>query len=211
MINRTQYAVLGALAEGPRTVYTIKKDLEATVGHFWNESYGQLYPVLKQLLDAGWVALLEADGPRNRKLYAITPAGYQALREWLMDPTEYMPPLRNELLLKLFFGRHVPREHSLARLDRYSQQLRVTLATYEAIDQELTAPEAAADENQPFWLATLRNGQFGVKAVLRWCSDARRLLAASPGPARRARPDLDLDARQPDDRSPGDASRPSET
>lgn len=41
MINRTQYAVLGALAEGPRSVYSSKKDLEATVGLFWHESYGQ--------------------------------------------------------------------------------------------------------------------------------------------------------------------------
>lgn len=179
MINRTQYAVLGALAEGPRTVYTIKKDLEATVGHFWHESYGQLYPVLKQLLGVGWVSLLEADGPRNRKVYAITPAGYQALQLWLMDPSEYVPPPRNELLLKLFFGRHVPREHSLARLDRYAQQLRMTLATYQAIDAELSGPEAA-DESQPFWLATLRNGQFGVKAILRWCAEAKRLIGAPP-------------------------------
>lgn len=196
MINRTQYAVLGALAEGPRTVYTIKQDLEATVGHFWHESYGQLYPVIKQLLDVGWVSLLEADGPRNRKLYAITPAGYQALQAWLMDPSEYMPPPRNELLLKLFFGRHVPRTHSLARLDRYSRQLRGTLAAYEAIDQELSGPEAA-DESQPFWLATLRNGQFGVKAALRWCAEAKRLIGAAPGAARR-----------PEDRSP-DAPPPA--
>ena len=190
------YAIRGTRSLGRRLpFYTIKKDLEATVGHFWNESYGQLYPVLKHMVDAGWVALQEADSKRNRKLYAITPAGYQTLQEWLIDPSEYMPPPRNELLLKLFFGRHLPKAHSLTRLRRYSQQLRATLAMYEAIEQELAGPEAA-DESQPYWLATLRNGQFGIKAALRWCSDARSLLEAAP---------------ESGGHSPRDVSRQSET
>lgn len=182
MESRTRFAVLGALAEGPRSVYTIKQDLEATVGHFWHESFGQLYPVLRQLTAAGWVVLQEEGGPRDRKIYALTPQGHDALRSWLEDPGEYLPPPRNEFLLKLFFGRHVPRAHSLARLRRYAERLRATQATYEAIERELLDP-AAEDENQAFWLATLRHGQRALQGGLAWCEETQGLLAA-PNEAR---------------------------
>lgn len=175
MESRTRFAVLGALAEGPRSVYTIKQDLEATVGHFWHESFGQLYPVLRQMTEEGLVVLQEAGGPRDRKIYAITPQGHEALGSWLEDPSEYLPPPRNEFLLKLFFGRHVPREHSLARLRRYAERLRATQVTYQAIERELTVPEAE-DENQPYWLATLRHGQRVLQGGLTWCAEAQAQL-----------------------------------
>jgi DNA-binding PadR family transcriptional regulator len=187
MKSRTRHAVLGALAEGPRSVYAIKQDLEATVGHFWNESYGQLYPELKQMVSDGLVSVLEAGGSRDRTIYAIAPAGLDALREWLIEPSEYLPPPRNELLLKLFFGRHVPREHSLARLQRYEQQLRAALATYQAIEKELSASESE-DESQPFWLVTLKSGLLGTEAAIRWCSEARHLLEPTFEPADRTSP-----------------------
>lgn len=177
MESRTRFAVLGALAEGPRSVYTIKQDLEATVGHFWHESFGQLYPVLKKMAEDGWVSVQEEGGPRDRRTYAITPRGHEALKAWLEDPSEYLPPPRNELLLKLFFGRHVSTAHSTDRLQRFAERLRATEAIYDAIERELTAP-GAEDENQRYWLASLRHGQTLLRASLQWCSETQDLLGA---------------------------------
>ena len=46
--NRSKYAVLGMLATGPKSGYDIKQTIETSIGHFWNESYGQIYPILKR-------------------------------------------------------------------------------------------------------------------------------------------------------------------
>lgn len=46
--------------------------------------------------------LQEAGGLRDRMLYAITLRGQEALRAWLEDPSEYLPPPHNEFPLWLF-------------------------------------------------------------------------------------------------------------
>ena len=93
--------------------YEIRGLIGETVGHFWGESYGQLYPTLKDLVDEG-LATVEAEnggGKAIKKVYSVTEAGLDELRGWVAEPPEGRPA-RNELLLKTFFGRHV----SAARL-----------------------------------------------------------------------------------------------
>lgn len=175
MESRTRYAVLGALAEGPRSVYAIKNDLAATVGNFWHESYGQLYPVLKQLHAEGLVLIQEEGGPRDRKVYAITPSGQEVLRAWIEDPSEYIPPSRNEFLLKLFFGGHASPEASLDRLKRYEAQCQATLATYKAIEAGI-AQAGPPGPRQAYMSATLLFGQAMQRAALAWSQEAQRLL-----------------------------------
>jgi len=53
--SKSRYAVLGALSLEPMSGYQIKEVLSHSVGHFWNEGYGRIYPTLKQLAAAGLV------------------------------------------------------------------------------------------------------------------------------------------------------------
>ena len=54
--NRTDFAVLGFLSRQSMTAYEIKTRLErGATHHFWRESFGQLYPALKRMEDAGLV------------------------------------------------------------------------------------------------------------------------------------------------------------
>ena len=47
-LSRTAYVVLGILAiHDNQSGYEIRKTIEQSVGFFWGESYGQLYPTLK--------------------------------------------------------------------------------------------------------------------------------------------------------------------
>ena len=72
------------------------------LGHFWHESYGHIYPILRRLHRDGLVEKsVEAhDGLPNRHVYSITSDGHAELEEWLRRPVEHTPP-RNELLLKV--------------------------------------------------------------------------------------------------------------
>ncbi len=51
--GKSKYVILGMLARMPLTGYTIKKWLENEYSHFWQESYGQIYPTLKILVAQG--------------------------------------------------------------------------------------------------------------------------------------------------------------
>src|SRR5690606_28346505 len=103
--NRTEFAILGLLAAGPKSGYDIKKEVEEKLSHFWSASYGHLYPVLESLRRRDLVERRreEQEGRPPRYVYSLTEDGWQALREWFVRPTEYAKP-RNELLLRVFFG-----------------------------------------------------------------------------------------------------------
>ena len=45
----TPYAVLGMLSLSPMSGYDIRKESETSIGFFWSESYGQIYPALREL------------------------------------------------------------------------------------------------------------------------------------------------------------------
>src|SRR5947208_216609 len=106
-IQRTPFVVLGLLGlsgRQPRSGYEIKKAIDSVTSHFWSESHGQLYPVLKRLAADKLVRAREHKvGGRAKTLYAITAAGRKHLRGWLDAPVEVGKP-RDELILKLFFG-----------------------------------------------------------------------------------------------------------
>ena len=92
--RRTAFPLLALLAEHPMSGYDLKKGIVATFGHFWAESYGQIYPELKRLQAAGLVvpspqatstARLSGQGA-PRRVYALTAAGRDELTAWLQEP-----------------------------------------------------------------------------------------------------------------------------
>src|SRR5260370_26291948 len=86
----------------PGSGYDIKKFMEQSSSNVWHESYGQIYPLLKQLVDEG-LATSHTDkqeGKPERYIYTLTSEGLAELRQWLTHPIEYTIE-RNELLLNL--------------------------------------------------------------------------------------------------------------
>jgi DNA-binding PadR family transcriptional regulator len=100
-----EYVILGALSLRAMTGYEIKQLVDRSTRFFWAASYGQIYPELHRLQQAGLVAG-EADpqGGRKRNRYALTADGRARLHEWLRAPAAGYE-LRDEGLLKLFFAR----------------------------------------------------------------------------------------------------------
>ena len=82
--NKSKLAILGLVAHEPASGYDIKKLVEQMLSHFWNESYGQIYPILKQLAAEGLAVrkTQRQKGKPDRQLYSVTPKGVDELREW---------------------------------------------------------------------------------------------------------------------------------
>lgn len=174
--NRTMYAVLGFLSRREMSGYDLKKAVEASIGNFWKESYGQLYPILKRLSDDGLVKRSDAAGAgkRARHVYSITARGREALRRWLEEPTEPQQ-LRNELLLKLFFGGRGDVAWSREQVERTRRRLVSDLERYEAIHERLRR-EHAEDADYEYWVITLRYGERDTRALIEWCDETRGAL-----------------------------------
>jgi DNA-binding PadR family transcriptional regulator len=167
--SQTKTAVLGGLSVMPMTGYALREAIRDVLGHFWSESFGQIYPTLAELERQGYVRRRGSKRARS-STFAITASGRARLRELLAQPIQPLPP-RNGLMLRLFFGRQLGPEacRSLvleARADAKRRQ-----AQYETIRHELDLDETHA-EDRPFWLLTVSAGQHTARATIAWADEA---------------------------------------
>lgn len=178
--NRTEYAVLGLLALGARSGYDIKRMADDALGHFWNESFGHIYPILKRLEDRDWVTKTTEpqQGRPDRNVYALTPEGERAFAEWFALPVEAPPP-RNEVLLKLFFAPLAPRTDVIAQIEAYGAQQQEALDTLDAL-AERARDEERHNPGLPFWLLTMDHSRAMMKAAVAWSARAADHLRALP-------------------------------
>lgn len=179
--NRTRYVVLGMLAAEPMTGYGLRKAIKGSVGHFWQESYGQLYPTLRRLVDEGLVvAQATRGGPgRGGAVYHATRAGRAALAHWLALPP-VLEPARNEILLKVFFASAVPAEVTARNLEGVAEVVRQQRSQLEAIAAELDAARAPHPDS-PYWRLTLEFGLESIRSALDWIEHAQAVIRARPG------------------------------
>jgi PadR family transcriptional regulator, regulatory protein AphA len=166
-LNATAYVILGMVSREPRSGYEIKALVDDTTRFFWAASYGQIYPELKRLSEAGLVeGRDEPRGERRRTVYAITADGEDELRDWLRRPPETFE-MREEGLLKLFFAGVLPPEEAaqiLRAMRRYRLELAERLRAIEPKAQEKV--DTAAD---PYPLMVLRGGIEFNEWFADWC------------------------------------------
>jgi DNA-binding PadR family transcriptional regulator len=174
----TPYAVLGLLGFAPMSGYDIRKEAEGSVGYFWSESYGQIYPALRDLAAKGWIKRRPGGrgGNRDRHVYEITQRGRQALAAWRAEPPRDAPA-RNELLLKLFFGGSDSVAREIEWIDQLLAGARDGLAEFGRIREQLMR-ERRDHPSLPFWLITLSYGEHRSRAILRWGRETRKTLRA---------------------------------
>jgi PadR family transcriptional regulator AphA len=112
-LNATAYVILGMVRNEPKSGYEIKALVDNSTRFFWAASYGQIYPELKRLSEAGLVVGSDSPtGGRRRTVYEITADGLEELRAWLRQPPQTFE-MRDEGLLKLFFADALPRTEAV--------------------------------------------------------------------------------------------------
>src|SRR4051795_4811184 len=138
--NAVTWAVLGLIASTPRSGYDIKRIVDRTIRFFWAASYGQIYPELKRLEDAGLISGEHAASEgRKRRAYELTATGRKALHDWLTSDQPLVRELRHEGVLKLFFSDVLGPEEQL-------EQIRRIKAEHEGTRDRLQAIEPGARE-----------------------------------------------------------------
>jgi DNA-binding PadR family transcriptional regulator len=163
--------LLGLLSVESMSGYDLGQTIRTSVGFFWNESYGQIYPNLKRLAAEGCVTAKKErqKGKPDKRIYSITEKGRERLAAWL--EVEPQPEIaRNELLLKLFFGAQILPEISIANVERMMKRERAFLREFRRIEQE-ELPKSQQYPDAPYWKMAARYGQLELEAHQRWCEE----------------------------------------
>ena len=121
-----EHALLVALSEQPASGLDLAKRFTRSIGFFWHATHQQIYRVLGRMDADGWVEVTEVAqaGRPDKKVYAVTPAGAEALAAWLAEPTT-PDPMRSDLAVKL-------RGASFGDLDAVLDVVRANLADHRA-------------------------------------------------------------------------------
>ena len=179
-IRQTELAVLGALSVEPATGYAVREAIRDVLGHFWSESFGQIYPTLSELERQGHIQ--RSGGARaGSSVFALTESGMTRFRELLGEPVQTTLP-RNGALLRLFFGRTVGREGCRELLLGAQSDAERRLVEFEAVAREMSADEAHAPD-LPFWQLTVSAGQHTARATAAWATQALAALDVLPASA----------------------------
>ena len=192
-LTPTSYLVLGLLArEGPSTPYDLEAPVGATLGNFWSFPHTLLYSEPNRMAGLGLVVEERETAGRRRRVFAITPAGRDALNAWLDTPADEPTELRDPGLLQLFFGDLASAE---SRLRLAEQQLAIheaKLAAYRE-DRRLERQVAGSGRGQrtvEHWRGeTLPMGiRYEGAAVDFWADVAARVSASLDGNAAASAP-----------------------
>lgn len=178
-INKTRYSILGILTHKPMSGYDIKKNIEFNLKYFWNESYGQIYPTLKELELEGLVTMSSEvnEGKPEKKVYTITAKGEMSLAEWLKSPVEE-ENLRYEILLKTFFGSKMPASNMIKHIEDFRCRQEKKLSEIIEFEKSL---RSVIDESKDhiYYLLTVLCGRNIFESYIKWCDDAIVLLNES--------------------------------
>jgi PadR family transcriptional regulator AphA len=157
-----RHALLGALADRPRTGYELLKHFEQSLAYAWPASHSQIYPELARLLDDGLIEQAAA-GPRGSKTYAVTDDGVAEVRRWLRE-TEPDRRVRSEGTLRPFFLWLLEPEEAIRQLEAERAYWHGILDELEAIREQ---PPGSSRKEQTFRIV-LEGGIRSVGARLEW-------------------------------------------
>ena len=151
----SSYVILGLLEmSGPMTAYELKKEVDTSVGYFWDFPRAQLYVDPERMLKHGLLAEERELEGRRRRTFRITEAGRMVLRAWLSESPQREVELRDTGLLKLYFGFLLDKSDLQTLAQREAEMHRKRQRTYDEIAQGLEQVAESA-----FARATVRLGQ----------------------------------------------------
>ena len=147
------HALLGVLAEGPRTGYALVRHLAQSIAYTWPASHSQVYPELARLREAGLIRE-RAAAPRGGRVYELTDAGLDEVRRWLRE-TEPSRTVRDD---------------AADYLHGEAERARATLAEF----QRIAAQEDPDTPKTRAYRTALDLGLHSARARLAWAEDALR-------------------------------------
>ena len=152
--------------------YQLRQEFESSTGATWPLNVGQVYQTLSRLERDGLVEVTDEHETENRRVYAISAAGRDAVRSWFATPIRPSSPPRDELAIKLAMAVRTPGVDVAAVIQTQRT------ATVRTLQDYTRAREAASDDLS--WLLVVDSLIFAAEAEVRWLDHCETRLARHP-------------------------------
>lgn len=171
-----RHAVLAALLDGEASGYELAKRFDASVANFWHALPQQLYTELRRLEEQALVRgrAIRQRGRPDKRVFTITHAGRQALREFAAEPTR-PGALKEDLAVKVYAAGVVDHGVLAAALDARAAEATAKLERYQRRLDSLADPDGA-DLGPSL---TLARGIAYERENISWCGWAAERLRAT--------------------------------
>ncbi len=171
-----RFGLLGLLTYSDMTGYDLNKAFDSSLQFMWNAKSSQIYRELGKMEEEGFVIsrIEPQDKGFDRKVYSITPSGKQAFQEWLEAfPNDLASPVRDEFVVRVFFGQHLSTEDLAFEIQRFRRQKQEALQILDGISQ--SAQEAAEhdglQESNFYWELTINKARKEIRAEIEWADE----------------------------------------
>jgi len=172
-LGTTSYAILGLLTFDSMSGYDVLKLVEESIGHFWTPAKSQVYSELRRLAHAGFATeeMVQQEPRPNKRVYAITDEGREALVRWLTEGPFEADHVRSPFTVRLFFGHLIERSSVIEQVEELRRNAQHVVA-------ELRKTEADIKDNDEllFPYLTLKSGLAYSEAQVRWADEALEAL-----------------------------------
>ena len=158
------FLILGLLMIRSLTIYDIKTTLEKKISPFYAASYGSIQAAVRKLLDNGHIGFTaKVENGRNKKEYAVTPAGREAFFAWMREDLS-VSKFNDDALVKVFFFGFISRDERIRLLSDYIERMQAEheeMRSFQKSALAMDIPEAHQDIYN-YQMASL---DYGVKAT----------------------------------------------
>lgn len=177
-----KFILLGFLNYQPMTGYELKQTIDHSTAHFWHAYHSQIYTSLRQMEESGLVTsqFVQEDSAPDRRIYTITPSGIETFKEWLDQTLTEVVPIKEDLLVRIFFSAQRNPEKVLTELRLQHELHQKKIAEYQAIASHLSdysqINPPALDRDEKFWRLTLNMGVHYEETYLAWLEESIRTI-----------------------------------
>jgi len=179
-LSTTSYAVLGLLAIRTWSTYELAQQVSKSLSSWWPRTERQLYEQPKILVEHGLAtATTELVGRRPRTVYDITPAGREALRGWLDEPSSVYA-WEWDAILRVFFADHGSKEQLLTTLQDTAATLRAVNAADIKGLEEVSQPGYRYADRAHLFALIVKLEEDVCTAIDTWFEWAAREVAGWP-------------------------------
>jgi DNA-binding PadR family transcriptional regulator len=169
---------MAALLEGEASGYDLAKGFEASVANFWMATPQQLYRELERMEKEGLVSarVVQQERRPNKRLFSLTDAGLEVLRDYVGRAPAKPPAIRDELMVKVQcvdIGDTEEFEVVRAAVAERQERSTAKLARYHRMQERMLDGRseeeylATAERIGPY--LTLQGGIAFERGNLQWC------------------------------------------
>lgn len=172
-----RHAVLATLLDGDASGYELAKRFDASVANFWHALPQQIYGELHRLEQQGLIRgrTVRQRGRPDKRVFTITKAGREALREFAAAPTK-PGVVKEDLAVKVYAAGIADPEALIAALDQRAAQSAAKLERYQRQADALAEPDGS-DLGPSL---TLARGIAYERENINWCALAAERLRRRP-------------------------------